>query len=296
MFDQYKSNVLLSSQYHSLLGLYPIWVGHLTALPNYECKPRVLDDYFIIYVAKGRGKFRCKGIEYDLEKGDVFFLFPSVVHYYITDQKNLLDLWWVGFNGPNSRKLSYDLGVSPDNPIIKNIQGTEVFDTIREIVDGLDEIHQGTVLKASGNLYRLLGQLIGLHSRNLPFDSRIQSEVAKPIEKALAFIDANYPHDITIGQIAAHVGLSRTHFATRFKDEVGYSPSEHLAKMRLKQAKHYLANSNLSIKEVAHSVGFNDPQYFSRFFSSHEGISPSEFRQTSIIKQKDAVSASKTAI
>lgn len=297
MFGEYKFNILLPSQYHPLVGLYPTWVGYLTALQNYECKPRVLDDFFIIFVSSGKGIFRCKGNEYRLDKHDAFFLFPGIVHYYATDPNNLLELWWIGFNGPNAQKILHDLGVSPESCLIKGMDNPETLKTIKEIVNSVMSVSSGTALKSSGCLYKLFGQLLDLY---MPEKDKSGSsehfKFFKPVERALAFIDANYPHDISIRQIASYAGLSRTHFATRFKSEVGCSPSEHLAKMRLKQAIHYLCNSDLSIMEVAHSSGFLDPQYFSRFFKNHKGMSPVQYRLIHTNKPASDKSASKTSI
>lgn len=70
-----------------------------------DCKHRALDDFFIIFVSCGAGIFRRRGIEYTLEKDDAYFLFRGVVHYYATDPQRLLELWWIGFSGPNAQKL-----------------------------------------------------------------------------------------------------------------------------------------------------------------------------------------------
>lgn len=296
MFGEYRFNVLPTSHYHHLLGLYPTWVGYLTALQNYECKPRVLDDFAIIFVSSGKGIFRCKGIEYKIEQNDAFFLLPGVVHYYKTDSSKLLELWWIGFNGPNAQKLVNDLGINPDNCVIKGLHNVEIYNNIKEIVDTSLNVSTGMVLKSSGSLYKLFGQLQDLCTLNYSNAVSEQTDYTKPIERALSFIDANYPHEISIKQIAKYAGLSRSHFSVRFKAEVGYSPSEHLVKMRLKQVKHYLCNSSFSIIEIAHSTGFQDPQYFSRFFKQHEGISPVEFRKINSIVPNPGESASKTPI
>ncbi|GAA0181984.1 AraC family transcriptional regulator [Clostridium sediminicola] len=296
MFGEYKFNVLHKSKYHHSVGLYTTWVGYLTALQNYECKPRVLDDYFIIFVSSGKGIFRCNNIEYKIKKHDAFFLFPGVVHYYKTDSKDLLELWWIGFNGPNAQKLINDLSITPDNCVIKGIHSAEIFDNIKEIVDSSLNSSSGMVLKSSGCLYKLFGQIINECASDSINIICEQAEFTKPIERSLAFIDANYPHYITIKQIATYAGLSRSHFTTRFKAEVGYSPSEHLAKIRLKQAKHYLCHSSLSIMEIAHSTGFQDPHYFSRFFKHHEGIPPIEFRRINSSCENTEEGTSKTPI
>lgn len=143
-----------------------LWVGYLTALPNYECKPRVLDDYFLVFVSSGKGQFGCKGKQYDIKKLDAFFLFPGVVHWYKTDPANLLELWWIGFNGPNAQILMHDLGINPARPLLEGIKSVEIQNNIKEIVEVLAEDSPGTVLKASGNIYKLFGQLLNLYAPN----------------------------------------------------------------------------------------------------------------------------------
>ncbi len=297
MFKEYKYNFMFPSKYHPLLGLYPTWVGYLSACKNYECKPRVLDDYFIIFVSGGKGLFKCKGIEYSLARNDAFFLFPGVVHSYVTDPADLLELWWIGFNGANAQRLMGDLDIVPSCCRIKGVNNPEVFLIIKEIVQTLlEESTSGAPLKSAGSLYKLFGLLADQHTPGqLPLCHK-KLQFTGPVERALSFMDANYSYDISINQIANYAGLSRTHFTMRFKDEVGYSPLKHLLKMRLKQAKYYLCNSGLAILEIAHSTGFQDPQYFSRFFKKCEGMTPQEFRRLNSTNAPMDENASKTPI
>ncbi len=63
--------------------------------------------------------------------------------------------------------------------------------------------------------------------------------------------------------------------------KIGYkTPLQYIHDRKLLEAKRSLQYSTLSIKEIAYEVGFEDIQSFSRFFKKHEGLSPSEFKQT----------------
>lgn len=48
--------------------------------------------------------------------------------------------------------------------------------------------------------------------------------------------------------------------------------------LRIKKAKELLKNDSMSIKEVGYSVGYSDPNYFSKVFKKYEGISPTEYK------------------
>jgi hypothetical protein len=187
MYRDYKSNVHPNSKYHSLLGIYPVWLGWLTALPDFECKPRVLNDCFVIFVSAGSGIFRCKGKDYPLEKNDAYFLFPGVVHYYKTDPANLLELWWVGFNGPNAGRMLKDIGVNPDRPILKNIHDGKVFSTICEIVESAGDLYSSDLLKTAGNIYKLFGLLMENCSECAVNHQNEPLLYTKPIMRAVHF-------------------------------------------------------------------------------------------------------------
>lgn len=64
-----------------------------------------------------------------------------------------------------------------------------------------------------------------------------------------------------------------------FKRECGMSLSKYLLFYRIEQAREMLCHTNLSVKNIAYSVGFRDQLYFSRFFSKINGLSPLAYRK-----------------
>lgn len=278
MYKTYISNVIPKNQYHPFTGLFPTWTGFLRALPEYVCKPRILDDYCLIFLSSGSGYFDCSGKSYSINTNDAFFLFPGVLHSYGTDIKDLMSQWWIGFKGPEASILLHDLGISPEAPVMKGIKNSEFLIKIDKIVNTYTESSPSAFLKASGSLYKLFGILADEHTPKLANTVEENRKVSKPIQRATSFIEANYPHEISLEKVASYCNLSRTWFVTRFKEELGISPSEYLSATRLNKSKQYLKDTELSIMEISYSVGFQDPQYFSRFFKKYEGMTPSEFR------------------
>ncbi len=99
------------------------------------------------------------------------------------------------------------------------------------------------------------------------------------IQEARAFIDAQYASpEISLGDVAAHVHLSPSHFSALFSRENGASFREYLTAVRIRHAKELLRGSSLRNYEIANAVGYLDPHYFSTVFKRETGSTPRDFR------------------
>jgi signal transduction histidine kinase/ligand-binding sensor domain-containing protein/DNA-binding response OmpR family regulator len=101
-------------------------------------------------------------------------------------------------------------------------------------------------------------------------DEKFLAKVIEVIEKHLS------EEDFSIEECSSEVGLSRTHFHKKLKALVGKSPSQYLRTVRLHRAKQMIADEKGNVSEVAYSVGFSSPAYFSRCFKEEFGYPPSD--------------------
>jgi AraC-like DNA-binding protein len=83
----------------------------------------------------------------------------------------------------------------------------------------------------------------------------------------------------TVLQCAEHVNLSPNYLSDLLRKETGKSTQEHIHYHLLDMAKDRLLGTDDSIKEIAHSLGFEYPPYFSNLFKKKTGVSPTEYRQ-----------------
>lgn len=60
---------------------------------------------------------------------------------------------------------------------------------------------------------------------------------------------------------------------------LGITPNDFLRNVRLKHAAHLLSNTDMPINQIALSVGFQSPRYFSQYFNKMFGVTPSEYRK-----------------
>jgi AraC-like DNA-binding protein len=83
----------------------------------------------------------------------------------------------------------------------------------------------------------------------------------------------------TVEDLAKDLTISRVQLYRKVKAILGISVSDHINNIRLEKSKELLLNSNQNISEIAYSVGFSSPNYFSTSFKNKYGVSPKEFKK-----------------
>ena len=73
--------------------------------------------------------------------------------------------------------------------------------------------------------------------------------------------------------------MTETHFRRLFKEIYGMSPIKYINEIRTERARGLIANSNLSLSQIAEKVGYGDVYYFSRVFKKIAGVSPSAYKK-----------------
>lgn len=101
------------------------------------------------------------------------------------------------------------------------------------------------------------------------------------MDEALEWLRCHSAEQITMDQLIAYMGYSRSRFFSLFKSHTGQSPIDWLTQFRINSAKRLLAESDSSIARIAKSCGFADPAFFARAFRRRAGSSPTEFRKES---------------
>ena len=80
--------------------------------------------------------------------------------------------------------------------------------------------------------------------------------------------------EFNVERIGDEIGLSRVQLYRKVKALTGHSPVEMLRKARLARARHLLQTTEKTVSEVAYSVGFSTPSYFSKCYKDEFGENP----------------------
>lgn len=121
--------------------------------------------------------------------------------------------------------------------------------------------------------YRLLSYLCTIESSREFDNSKL-----KLIEPAVAYLKEHmYDSALTTEKLHRLCGISNTYFRQIFMERFGTTPKNYILSKRISHAKAIITSGDFStIGEVALSIGFNDPLYFSKVFKKMYGVSPSD--------------------
>jgi len=105
-----------------------------------------------------------------------------------------------------------------------------------------------------------------------------ETEAVRKIEQSIAYMLRHLDESVQVATLAAQANISASHFFALFKRRIGCAPIDYFIRLRMQQACRLLDETVMSVKEVAATLGYDDPFYFSRIFKSVNHVAPSEYR------------------
>lgn len=151
--------------------------------------------------------------------------------------------------------------------VMKPLEADEILEMIRILID---------MEKTSRRHQRLSLPMETIQYERYP---DIPSHLVNGILKVRDFISQNYSESLSLPDACKMASTSKTYFCRFFKSITGHSLRTYHHVVRIRIAEDLLRNKNLSIKEVAQQLGYNDTNYFSTIFKKITGLSPRQ-RQT----------------
>ncbi|WP_243117445.1 AraC family transcriptional regulator [Muricomes intestini] len=274
MKETYKYSYKTGENLMTSLSVYN--VGHQKCEPGYQWGPGVRNHYCIHHIISGSGYYSVNGKTHHLFAGDTFILYPDIEVKYYADMQEPWEYAWVGFMGADAPSILHSTDFTKDHPFIQKAGPPR----------GLLQKQLALIYEVKGNSYEaavaMTGALYTLLATFMQYAA--SSEQVKDIQflyvqKAKSYISTGYSYPITIEEVAAYVGISRSHLYRAFRACLQQSPKEYLSDFRIRQACRLLKETTLSVAAIAYSVGFESNLYFSKAFKKQKGQSPSKYRE-----------------
>lgn len=268
---------------HKLIALYPLSESQL--LSNLQF---LKDRIKVIFLEKGN-TITIDFKTYDLSDDALFFV--NVNQYvwidHITGESNKI----IGYNRDFYCIQIHDKEVACDGLLFSNVlqlpmiqlateESNKVKESLREIQDEMDLADSST----EEMLRIYLKKLIIFSTRiwkKQNLENKISSNIPLDVDLFRNFsqlIEIHYRSKHSVSDYADLLEISPKILTTKFKKLNLENPNEYIKNRIILEAKRLLIYTSLSIKEIAYTLGYDDPAYFNRFFVQRMGQSPLNFR------------------
>jgi AraC-like DNA-binding protein len=240
-------------------------------------KGRRLQEYQFIYISQGKGIFETELTKaYNISAGDLFVLFPGVLHYYEPSLETGWHEHWLELDGVLAETIINQYDFNPKEPVINIGHNETILDLFGKVIDEIRLEHIGYQYKLIGLAMNILGHV----KANLLRKQTSNSHIDNIIRKACCLMMENIEHPYSIEEIAVKLKVGYHWFRSIFKEYTGSSPLNYLQQLRLAKGKELLKNSNMPVYLIAEAIGFETSKYFCHWFKKKVGKTPIVFRKS----------------
>lgn len=231
----------------------------------------------LVYVAFGSGIYMINHHHFPVEEGDTLIIESGFIHAGASSLHNPMqtlvlvasDIHWKDREYPQTiiAPSSFPLIRSgPHTPYIRSTL-TELWRMYQEKEPDLE---LGRMILAP-----LLVLLRKYYKDVQPYWEVQENPLASEI---LAYIYTHYSENITLESLSHQFYMSAGHINHLLQKEFQISPINYLIDVRFSKAKNFLINTDMSIADIAYTVGYNNPAHFTKLFIKRIGYSPNDYR------------------
>lgn len=230
----------------------------------------------LFYCVRGIGEFRMKDKVLPVGSDDLVIVNPNVEHTESSISSNPLEYIVLGVDG-------LDFTFSPDSQdyaLLNYREGrSEIVFFLHTLVREAGEQPRGW----EDVCQHLLEVLLTLIVRHTHFTMQVEParRTNKECAAARRYIDEHFAEPITLSLLASVAHVNKYYLVHAFNKEYGISPINYLIERRIRESKYLLENTDHTLSQIAHLLGFSSPSYFSQSFRRITKQSPMEYRKKS---------------
>ncbi len=241
-------------------------------------------DYGLLYMSVGSTLYDLGNGYEEIEAGTFILLTPGMPYASILRRDHLENHWWIHFSGTAVEPILRSLGLYGVHKI-RTGSDPEILETYEAVYRELLYRQPGFEEKINSLILRLLvfaarrSGLVHEAARGQTDRSIIIGQMwDRRIESAMQSIHVHPERFYSVDELAGMCHVSKYHFIRIFSETTGLTPYRYMLGLKLDKAKTMLAASDLSVTEIAASLGFSDIAVFRRAFVHQNGIPPREYR------------------
>jgi AraC-like DNA-binding protein len=248
-------------------------------------KQEQLEAYSIFWIKEGKGTYNIDFKEYSFNGAVLFFLSPGQI--FSVESEKIKEAYRINFVRDFYCIQIHDKEVACNGVLFNNVYETPFVAPCKKDIQKIDFILESLIEEFTSSetaqhdmLQTYLKQLI-IHSvriqkENHQLKENIESKLFKDFS---VLVEMNFKQLHSVTDYANRLGVSPKSLTKNFQKIGTDTPSDFIKNRIILEAKRQLLYSSDSVKQIAFNLGFNDPAYFSRFFTKATSKSPLQYKK-----------------
>ncbi len=274
--DYIKRNPAISQVYITHIGYFPHAEFH------YRQRRNGCPDNIIIYCMRGKGWFKIGEHTFEMQPNQ-FIITPATKESltYGTYEDDPWTIYWVHFCGPEIESFNKSFGIYAGNlpkDIPLNKKGLEIWEEMYQSLEmgfSIDNLRSANLC-----LYHFLATFF--------YPNKVlRNETGEDdyVTKTILYMRSMLHEKLSVEEMAAMHHFSASYFSTLFRKATGMPPIDYFIHLKIQRACQLLYGGKVKVKDVAESLGYEDPFYFSRLFKKYMKVSPEQYK--SMLQSED---------
>lgn len=243
---------------------------------DWACGSHTHEYMELFYIFGGTGMFLIEEQEHPVKVNDIIIINPGISHAEVNINSQSLEYIILGIEGIQLAAGKHSNG---HFCILDHYESTEISGCLWNILREMEQKSTGFEDVCQAYMEILVTRLM----RNTDLSVPVASQITIGNRQCAAvkhYIDQHFKESLSLEQLADKAHMNKYYLAHTFKQEYGVSPINYLITRRIVESKYLLAETDLSLSQIAQLLGFSSPSYFSQAFRKTQGVSPIDYRKS----------------
>ena len=243
---------------------------------DWHSVPHTHNHMELFYIVGGKGQFLIQDQLYPVNANNLVIINPNVPHTEVSLNAQPLEYIVLGIEGVELASSEQSNGRFS---MLDHFESVEISGCLRNILREMELKSTGYEDVCQAYMEILIIRPMRSTALSVPAQPQ-QISANRQCAAVKRYIDQHFKETLTLDQLAEEAHMNKFYLSHAFKQEFGVSPINYLISCRIEESKYLLAETDLSISQIAQLLNFSSPSYFSQVFRRTQGVSPVEFRQS----------------
>ena len=242
---------------------------------DWHSVPHTHNHVELFYIIGGKGQFLINDTLYPVNTNHLVIINPNVTHTEVSLNAQPLEYIVLGVDGI---ELSINDSTNGQFCILDHYESLDIASCLRNILREMEQKNTGYEDVCQAYMEILIIRLMRNTALAIPSEPQTVS-ANRQCAAVRRYIDLHFKEPLTLELLAEEGHMNKYYLSHTFKREYGVSPINYMISRRTEESKYLLAETDLSLSQIAQLLGFSSLSYFSQVFRKTQGLTPMEYRQ-----------------